>query len=115
MTKSIIKSDPKTFKKCVLTFPDYMRKEPSDKTEKVSLMSIWRGILKAILKSHHNVPCNGDIKHKKVNRNIIDSLANSAKSITRLKRSSACPAMALPRTTMQQQGSSLPRMEDVNG
>lgn len=40
MTKSIIKSDPKTFKKCVLTFPDYMRKEPSDKTEKVSLMSI---------------------------------------------------------------------------
>lgn len=40
MNKSIIKSDPKTFKKCVPTFPDYMRKEPSDKTEKVSLMSI---------------------------------------------------------------------------
>lgn len=34
---------------------------------------------------------------------------------TRLNRSSARPAMALPLTIIWQQGSSLPRTDDVNG
>lgn len=50
-----------------------------------------------------------------MDKKLIENSFLNKRSNTRLKRSSARPAMALPRTIIWLQGSSLPRTDDVNG